>query len=218
MRMLELKEDEVVLDAGCGRGFFTYELAKMCKMSIGIDWNLSKGLSFAMGKQPKVAYVKGDVQRLPFALEKFDKVLLSSVLQMAEEDKALLRECHRVLKRNKVLVLSVPLEYCCLKKLNFLKPQLKKRFGALGKAYYDHDEVIELLRNENFKIIEIEYSPKKLGSLIFEIGVFLWHHFNFPFFSPFLFPILYPIAYFDKFPDRKQIGNEVIIKVRKVLR
>jgi len=218
MRMLKLKEDEVVLDAGCGGGFFTCEIAKRCKMSIDIDWNLSKGLSFVMGKQPKVAYVRGDVQRLPFASEKFDKILLSSVLQMVRDDKAVLKNCHRILKGKGVLVLSVPIEYCYLKKLNRIKPQLKKRFGAQGKTYYDYDEVIELLRNEGFGIMETKYSPKKWGSLIFEIGIFLWYHFCFPFFSSFLFPVLYPIAYFDKFADSKQRGNELVIKVRRAPR
>jgi len=126
MRMLQPEEDEVVLDAGCGGGFFAYEIARKCKISIGIDWNLSKGLSFAIGKQPKVAYVRGDVQRLPFSSKTFDKILLSSILQMVEDDKALLKECHRILKGKGVLVLSVPIEYCYLKKLNHLKPQLKK--------------------------------------------------------------------------------------------
>lgn len=30
IRMLEPKRSEVVLDAGCGGGFFTYEIAKIC--------------------------------------------------------------------------------------------------------------------------------------------------------------------------------------------
>jgi len=74
------------------------------------------------------------------------------------------------------------------------------------------------VRNEGFEITEIEYSPKKWGSLIFEIGLFLWYHFAFPFFSPFLFSMLFPIAYFDKFADKKQIGGELVIKVRRVSR
>jgi len=152
------------------------------------------------------------------ASEKFDKILLSSVLQMVRDDKAVLKNCHRILKGKGVLVLSVPIEYCYLKKLNRIKPQLKKRFGAQGKTYYDYDEVIELLRNEGFGIMETKYSPKKWGSLIFEIGIFLWYHFCFPFFSSFLFPVLYPIAYFDKFADSKQRGNELVIKVRRAPR
>lgn len=218
MKMLEPQESEVILDAGCGGGFFTYELTKRCKLCIGIDWNLNRGLSFAMSRQSKVTYVKGDVQKLPFTSELFDKILLSSVLQMVKDDRALLHECYRVLKRNGILVLSVPIEYVCLKRLNNHKLELKEKFGSLGKAYYDYDEVRQLLVSEGFEIMETEYSPKRWGSLIVEWQLFLWLHFNFPYSSPFLFPMLYPIAYFDRFASKKQIGNEVIIKARKVLR
>ena len=86
----------------------------------------------------------------PFALERFDKILLSSVLQMVEDDKTLLQECRRILKRKGTLVLSVPTEYVHLKRLNYFKSQLKKKFGALGKAYYDYNKVVGLLLNEGF--------------------------------------------------------------------
>ena len=216
MRMLETKKDDIILDAGCGSGFFSYEIAKRCKTAVGIDWNLNiSRSSWAMRKQPNVAYVIGDVQKLPFADEKFDKILLSSVLQMVEDDETLLKECHRVLKKKGTLVLSV-IEYIHIKRLNYYKSQLKEKFGARGKAYYDYDEVIGLLQGNGFEIIEVEYSPKKWGSLIFESYLFLWYRFNFPSFSPLLFPLLYPIAYFDKFANNRQKGNELIIKAKKV--
>lgn len=216
MRMLSLSKDDAILDAGCGAGFFTYETARRCRLSIGIDWSLDANLSLAMSKQPRATYVKGDVQTLPFSSDKFDKILLSSVLQMVKDDTALLKECHRVLKNEGVLVLSVPVGYIHLKRLNLLKPQLRDKFGSRGKGYYDYDEIVELLEGEGFKIEEVEYSPKKWGSLVFELGLFLWYRFGFPFFSAFLFPLLYPIAYFDRFAGSKQKGIELIIKVIKV--
>jgi len=216
MRMLEPQKGEVILDAGCGNGFFTCEVAKGCQISIGIDWNLNGKSPPARCKEPKVTFVKGDVQKLPFVSAKFDKILLSSVLQMVKDDMALLVECYRVLKKRGILVLSVPIYYIYVKKLNPLKPQLKDKFGSLGKAYYDQDEVIRLLQNTGFEITETEYSPKKIGSLIFEIGLYLWHRFSFPFFSPLLFPLLYPVAYLDHFANSKQTGNELLIKARKV--
>ncbi len=155
---------------------------------------------------------------MPFASEKCDKILLSSVLQMVEDDKALLQECFRVLKRGGILVLSVPIGYIHYKRLNQLKPQLKEKFGSLGKAYYSYDEVVRLLETEGFKVLEAEYSPKRWGSFIFETTLLLWNRFGFPYSHPFLFPLLYPLAYFDRFADKKQIGNEIIIKAKKVLR
>ncbi len=53
MRMLQPGESELILDAGCGGGFFAYEIAKRCHKAIGIDWNLNSSLSFAMEKATK---------------------------------------------------------------------------------------------------------------------------------------------------------------------
>ena len=171
-----------------------------------------------MRKLPNLTCIKGDVQRLPFASGEFNKVLLSSVLQMVYDDRELLGECHRVLKNEGILVLSVPIEYVWFKRLNHYKPQLKEKFGALGKGYYHYDEVMKLLETAGFKIMETEYSPKLWCSLIWELLLFFWYHFQFPYSSPFIFAVLYPTAYFDKFANRKQKGNSVIIKAKRVSR
>jgi len=214
--MLKPQKEDVILDVGCGGGFFTYELAKNCDTCVGIDWKLSKELSFAASKLLNLIYVKGDVQRLPFAHQKFDKILLSSVLQMVESDSLLLRECHRVLVEKGTLVLSVPWKYMHIKRLNYLRHQLRQRFGAFGKGYYSYNEVVNLSKKEGFEIIEAECAPKKWGSLIYEISLFLWYRFGLPLFSPLFFPLIYPLAYLDKLTNSKQKGNEIILRAQKV--
>jgi len=161
--------------------------------------------------------VKGDVQKLPFISQVFDRVLLSSVLQMVEDDKALLHECHRVLKNQGILVLSVPVDYVHFRSLNNHKVQLKRMFGSLGKGYYSENELRHLLKSRGLQILETEYSPKWWGSLISETTLFLWYHLGFPYANPLLFPLLYPIAWFDRFANPKQRGSEIIIKARKSL-
>lgn len=215
MRMLNPQKDDLILDAGCGGGFFTYEIAKICRC-IGIDWNVNSNLVYAMRKLSGVAYMKSDVQRMPFKDEKFDKVLLSSVLQMVENDGALLKECHRVLKNDGLFVLSVPIEYIYIRKLNELKDELIEMFGSQGKGFYEYGDVIELLQREGFEIRETEYAPKRLGSFIYETWLYFCYHTGLPLFHLFYFPLLYPIAYFDRFGSKKQKGNEVIIKARKI--
>ena len=214
MRMLNPRGNDVVLDAGCGGGFFTYEIAKICRC-IGIDWNLSDNLSYAMPKLPSVSYMKADTQKMPFKDEKFDKILLSSVLQMVEGDGALLKECYRVLKDKGILVLSVPVKYVYIRGLNELKDELIEKFGSRGKGFYEYNEVIKLLQREGFEIIETEYSPKRLGSFIYETRLYFCYRVGLPLFYPFYF-LLYPIAYFDRFGSKKYKGNEVVIKARKV--
>ena len=215
MRMLNPKENDLTLDAGCGGGFFTYEIAKMCKC-IGIDWNISKNLFYVMRKLSSVSYMKSDVQKMPFKDDTFDKILLSSVLQMVEDDWALLKECRRVLKDDGILVLSVPLEYIYIKKLNELKDELSEMFGSRGKGFYGYDEIIKLFQREGFKIMETEYAPKRIGSFIYETRLYLCYRAGLPLFHLFYFLLLYPIAYFDRFSNKKQKGNEVIIKARKI--
>ena len=215
MKMLNPKGDDAILDAGCGGGSFTYEIAKMCRC-IGIDWNISEKLSYAVHKLSSVAYMKADVQKMPFKNGTFDKILLSSVLQIVEDDEALLKECYRVLKEDGMLVLSVTIEYIYIRKLNELKGRLMEMLGLRGKGYYAYDEVSELLQKGGFEIIETEYAPKKLGSLIYEARLYFCYRTGLPLFHPFYFLLFYPLACFDKFGSKKQKGNEVIIKARKI--
>jgi ubiquinone/menaquinone biosynthesis C-methylase UbiE len=116
MRMLNPKGDSRILDAGCGGGFFSYEIAKICRC-IGIDWNISENLSYAMSRLLSVAYIKADVQKMPFKDGTFDKILLSSVLQMVEDDKVLLM---RVLLSNPSLhqPLSLNIRIASLTEIN----------------------------------------------------------------------------------------------------
>ena len=213
--MLQPQKQDVILDIGCGGGTFTYEIAKKCKTSVGVELNLNKNLSQAMNKQPNLTYIKGDAQKLPIHAEKADKILLSSVLQMVEDDASLLNECHRTLKPQGTLILSVPTEYRHIKKLNTLKPQLKKTFRAQGKAYYNPTQLARLLRKAGFTITKTEYSPKKWGSMVTETGIYLWHQHQFPFFNPALFPLVYAIAYPDNFANKQQTGTELIIRAKK---
>ncbi|MCW4034248.1 MAG: class I SAM-dependent methyltransferase, partial [Candidatus Bathyarchaeota archaeon] len=64
LRLLNVHSDETVLDAGCGQGFFTNELAKKSKLSVGIDLSLNN--RFLYHKQQRVACIRGDIQKLPF--------------------------------------------------------------------------------------------------------------------------------------------------------
>lgn len=215
MRILNPKEKDFILDVGCGGGFISYEIAKTCKC-FGIDWNINQNLSYAMYKMPTVTYLKADVQKIPFKDETFHKILLSSVLQMVEDDEALSKECHRVLKEDGTIVLSVPIEYIYIPRLNKLKDKLIEMFGSQGKGFYEYSDVIELLQRRGFEIQETEYAPKRLGSFIYESWLYFCYRARLPLFHPFYFLLLYPIAYFDRFGNKEQKGNEIIIKARKV--
>jgi len=219
MRMLDVTETDIIGDLGCGAGYFTFEIAKKGRVAIGVDWKLNAKLSFVMQKHPNVFYVKGDVQRLPFSSDTFSKILVSSVLQLVEDDRVLVRECNRILKQAGDLVLSVPTEYLWIQKLNEIKDRLNVQFESQGPGYYALNDLRELLQNGGFKIVEMEYSPKEIYSLIYELLLFLCYRLGLPLSSPIYFFILYPFAILDKLPiSKKRKGNEVLIKAIKTRR
>lgn len=213
MKMLDPKKNNIILDAGCGNGFFSYKLAENCRC-VGIDLKISENFSYSKRGSSNITYIKSDVRYMPFNAESFDKILLSSVLQMVKNDERLLRECYRILTKDGVLVLSIPLEYVYVKKLNKLKGELIKIFESKGKGFYGFEEIIRLLEEAGFEIIETEYAPKKLGSFLYEVKLYLCYLTGLSFYHPLIDDIIYPLAYCEKFSINK-IGNELIVKVRK---
>jgi ubiquinone/menaquinone biosynthesis C-methylase UbiE len=215
LKMLDPKKDETILDSGCGSGFFTSEIAQKANFSVGIDLCLRERLALMISEQPGKMFAIADMQKLPFGHQVFDKILLSSVLQVVN-DEALIGECRRVLKNDGIIVLSVPTEYCYFTSLNKIKPQLGLKAQARGKAYYEPKDLALLFRKFGFKIVSLECSPKKLGTLVCEMEIYLWHHLRLPLFSSIFFPFFYPLLYIENNADKQQNGNELIIKVKKI--
>jgi ubiquinone/menaquinone biosynthesis C-methylase UbiE len=215
MKHLDLQETDLVLDAGCGSGYFTSEIAEKSQLSLGVDLKLKQRLALIHAKQPRKSYTAADIQQLPIADEKLDRILLSSVLQVVD-DELLLRECRRVLKKGGILVLSVPLDYCYIKRLNSSKYELGIKAEAKGKAYYTPSEVTDVLKKHGFRILAREYSPKKWGSIANEMETYFWHRFNLPLLSSVCFPLFYGIIYLERRADGRQAGNQLIVKAQKI--
>ena len=94
-----LKGPARLLDLGCGSGVFTNILARRGFEAIGVD------ISEAMIKRakqtyPRLAFEVGDAERLGFANETFDGVLLSGLIHHFPDPSACLSEVHRILKQD----------------------------------------------------------------------------------------------------------------------
>jgi ubiquinone/menaquinone biosynthesis C-methylase UbiE len=89
-----------VLDAGCGDGTLTRELARRCEHVIGLDsdpGNLRK----ARGKKvDRESYARGDLHHLRYANRFFEAVYCRGVLRHCSNPSAVLAEFHRVLKKD----------------------------------------------------------------------------------------------------------------------
>jgi SAM-dependent methyltransferase len=106
---LELRGGERVLDCGCGMGFHLMAMGTVWDglQLVGLDSDPER-LKWAEREGVPADLVHGDVERLPFDDESFDKVLMSEVLEHLRDDRQALREVHRVLRPGGVLAVSVP--------------------------------------------------------------------------------------------------------------
>ncbi len=107
---LDLSAGQMVLDAGCGRGFYVKVLDKLgLRLKIfGVDLN-EKYLK--VGRQicgSAVHLLRADIVALPFESRSFDRIIASEILEHIPDDNKALAELFRVLKPGGKMLLSVP--------------------------------------------------------------------------------------------------------------
>ncbi len=103
-----LRPDSLMLEGGCGMGNYLAYYAARGYRVVGLDFAQST-LKALHARQPEVNLCGGDVSRLPFADDSFDLYYSGGVVEHFEggaEDA--LKEAARVLKKDGILLLSVP--------------------------------------------------------------------------------------------------------------
>ena len=117
-RLIDIRDGECILDAGCGEGRHTYQACQqahctVCALDIE-QVNLSKtkymlNMMESEGTSgPKWVALRGDAIHLPFRDMLFDKIICSEVLEHVASDNHAVRELKRVLKDTGLLAVSVP--------------------------------------------------------------------------------------------------------------
>lgn len=89
----------VVLDLGCGTGFFTSALQQHYPQSTLVGLDLAEGMvAYAASHQQNDHWLCGDAEALPLADNSVDVVFSSLAIQWCENNQALFAEIYRVLK------------------------------------------------------------------------------------------------------------------------
>ena len=98
-----------VLDAGCGSGYGTARLAEKAKLVVGVD-NSAEAIGYAREHytRPKVVFLYGDCERLPFDRGAFDVIVSFEVIEHLARQEEFLTEVKRVLRPAGLFVLSTP--------------------------------------------------------------------------------------------------------------
>lgn len=200
MNALSPKRGEKILDAGCGTGVLSLEIAKKGAEAHGIDTDADDiwlAEAFAKITGASASFSAGDVSGLKFKAGFFDKAVCSEVIEHIKDDSAAIRSLCRVIKKNGVLVLTTPKEVS-----GFLK------YGnAAGhkRAGYTKDGLKKLLEENGFKARSIDE--------IYRYGSVLGERLSGAFPAFFIFPLAYLLSRLD-FLFRK--GNCLIaVAVKK---
>ena len=140
--VLELQGDEVVLDIGGGTGRLADYLSKDCQIVYVLDE--SKGMLSKVKANIKVLPVLGDALDTTFDSNSVDVVIMSDVLHHIKNQKKLIEEIYRILKKDGKLII-----------LDFEKKHIKIRilrvfeYILFGKLYFrTSKEVINLIKDK----------------------------------------------------------------------
>ncbi|HJS53221.1 MAG TPA: class I SAM-dependent methyltransferase [Chitinophagaceae bacterium] len=106
IEQLQLDENILLLDAGCGSGLFSHMAISTGAQVIGID--AAPGLlEIARERNPQNSFLEEDLETLPFAAESFHVVAGFNAFQYAGNFTSALAEAKRVLKKGGRLVIGI---------------------------------------------------------------------------------------------------------------
>jgi len=233
---LKLQKGDKIVDLACGNAHFAYEIGQRGNFVIATDIKLHKEM-MPKDSFPNLYLIQSDARYLPIRSKSIDKILMSSFLQMIEEDELVLKECYRILKEDGFIVLSVPTNYlyipklyhsnwiCCKvrkilnlpKKYEMLLSGLNHFFGVTGKGYYSLHNLKRLINQQGLDMEQYEYCPNKIGSFIFEF--FLLLRYSNPakrkIFWTIMF-VFFPLEIIDRIFFKENKGCEIILKAHKI--
>ena len=136
--MADVREGEKALDAGCGTGIYSIELARKGAIVTALDAS-SEMLDWARGKAGRaglnINFIKADVLKIPFPDGHFDIVLSVCMLCFVKERDGALLEMKRVLRPGGRIVVAL---------LNSRSPWalLRRLKGVFKETAYSRAEFI----------------------------------------------------------------------------
>jgi SAM-dependent methyltransferase len=213
---LDLHDGERVFDCGCGMGFFLLAMSRLHSLRlVGLDYDALR-LRQARAARVSAGLVRGDVYRLPFADQWFDKVLMTEVLEHLESDLHGLREVLRVLRPGGVVAISVPHT-----RYPFLWDPINRIWSALGGAPIREGPLVGIWTGH-----QRLYTPEELTRVVSSAGFVVEQvheatHFSFPLSHFLLYGVGKPLLESGLLPpsvDRLAVDSRPSLPVRLGIR
>lgn len=166
--LLEPRGGELILDIGCGAGYFTANIGKSNARCYGIDLDLDS-LRFAKGEAQAI-FINGSATAIPFKDNAFEKVLLADVLEHVEDDEKVISELCRIAKDQAVIVISCPTGEGLLggTRLSRVFHCKKGTPQYHFRDSYTLEDLKRLLQRHSIQVVEVRYSGILLGEVFME--------------------------------------------------
>jgi len=141
-----------VLDLGCGAGGFTMQMRRNGYRAVGVDLS-EKAVAFARQRYPDGEFeVLGPDGTIPAADRAFAAVWCTEVVEHVLDVHAFLREVHRVLQPNGLLVLTTPY-HGLIKNLAIVLLKFDRHFNVEGShiRYFNKKALSRCLTKGGFQ-------------------------------------------------------------------
>ena len=106
LKIAKIKNNDSILDLGCGLGNLSYLATQKGAQITGADYSENM-VKLAKKDYPALHFVKEDAEKLSFEEGSFDTVILNYLLLHLDEPQKALKEAYRVLKKNGTLIYTL---------------------------------------------------------------------------------------------------------------
>ncbi|MGA8855601.1 MAG: methyltransferase domain-containing protein [Candidatus Bathyarchaeia archaeon] len=140
---LEIGPEDVMVDFGCGPGYFTVPLARIARKTYGVDISsgmLERMAAYAKKKRVDIGLIQSDGTRIDLPDESVDGILLVHVFHEVESRAKVLGEFLRILRPARRLLIVE-------------KTRGGRMLRKLGPPIINEDEIIDDISKAGFAAI-----------------------------------------------------------------
>lgn len=204
MHNLPSKQIDRMLDAGCGTGIYSFSVKDKANMIAAIDISKEKIMhAKKISSFKNIDFQTGDICNLKFSRGFFNLIICSDVLEHIKNDRKALSELSRVLKKDGILLLTLP----------FDSENNRKTYRKFNheRAGYTLADIKDKMGNSKLKIIRSEYYSYTLSDKLSNFSYKFTNN------KMLLGIIFYPIYFACLLLDSLKIGepNGLFIKLVK---
>jgi len=235
LKQMDASEGDMILDLGCGMGYFTHIMGRKGAICFGMDFSFPS-LKFARDEGPGF-YLKGSSEDIPFKDNSFGKVLFTDVIEHLEDEEPALKEIARVLKPSGELVITTPAKAGLLNgtKLNLLfhdqpgTPEYHYRIG------YTSEELNVKMNNQGIKLTKVRYTTTMFGEVFTQLLKLLYsfieddfatqadsikvkNSITFKIYKQIVFPVLYIISRTEDILFSRIVKGHLLLVKGKVVK